>query len=90
LLYLTHLAVADDDPDVFRALLAAVLRDPRSREAHLLDLALDAAHPLLASLAGLAVGRVATEVWAGAWPASAWAGRDFSRRPVYHEASHVC
>jgi hypothetical protein len=89
LLYLTHLAVAGDDPDVFRALLGAVRRDPRSRETHVLGLALDAAHPLLEAFTGLALPRVATEVWAGAWPGSAWAGRDFGRRPVYHEASHV-
>lgn len=87
--YLSYLAVEDDDPTEFRSLIADSLRDPRSRDVHFLDLALDSRHPLLGALRGLAVQKVPTEVWTGAWPGSARASYDFTRRQVHHEASQV-
>lgn len=50
--YLSHLAIEDDDPALFRSLLAAALAEARRRNFGLALLGLASRHPLAAVLAG--------------------------------------
>jgi hypothetical protein len=50
LVYLSHLAVEDDEPEIMAALVQAVRTDAKRRGQHLLVLGLSERHPLLAPL----------------------------------------
>lgn len=86
-LHATHIAVADDDPDLFAALLREAWRR-FSKGYHFLTFGLAEGHPLLAALDGFEYGSFHTVAYAIPSPASAWERHEFARLP-FHEISHL-
>ncbi len=86
-LHVTHIAVADDDPDLFGTLLRDAWRR-FSPGYHFLTFGLAEGHPLLAALDGFEYGTFHTVVYAIPRPASAWEQHAFARLP-FHEISHL-
>ncbi len=86
-LHITHIAVADDDPRAFAALLAEAWRRADGR-FHLMSFGLAEAHPLLAALDHVRHGRFDTMLYAIPGPGTAWERASFGGTPV-HEISHI-
>jgi hypothetical protein len=86
-LHVTHAAVADDDPDLFAALLREAWRR-FSPGHHFLTFGLAEGHPLLAALDSFEYGAFHTIAYAIPRPASAWEQHTFARLP-FHEISHL-
>ncbi|MDQ2912526.1 MAG: GNAT family N-acetyltransferase [Chloroflexota bacterium] len=86
-LHVTHIAVADDDPDLFAALLREAWRR-FSPGYHFLTFGLAEGHPLLAALEDFEYGAFHTVAYAIPQPASAWEHHTFARLP-FHEISHL-
>jgi hypothetical protein len=86
-LHITHIAVAEDDPELFGVLLREAWRR-FSRGYHFLTFGLAEGHPLLAALGGFEYSSFHTVVYAIPRPASAWERHSFVRLP-YHEISHL-
>lgn len=86
-LNVTHIAVADDDPDLFATLLREAWRR-FSHGYHFLTFGLAEGHPLLAALDGFECGTFHTIAYAIPRPMSAWERHAFARLP-FHEISHL-
>jgi GNAT acetyltransferase-like protein len=86
-LHATHIAVADDDPDLFGALLREGWRR-FSKGYHVLTFGLAEGHPLMAALDGLEYGSFHTVAYAIPSPESPWERHAFVRLP-FHEISHL-
>lgn len=86
-LHITHIAVADDDPRAFAALLAEAWR--RADGAyHLMSFGIAEGHPLLAALDGVRHGRFHTMLYAVPGPGTRWEHASFAGMPA-HEISHI-
>ncbi len=86
-LHITHVAVADDDPRAFAALLAEAWR--RADGAyHLMSFGLAEGHPLLAALGRVRHARFHTMLYAIPGPGTPWEHTSFAGVPA-HEISHI-
>ena len=88
-IYCTHLAIENDQPSIFNALLTRVYNEYRSRGYHLLTFGLAEGHPLLEALRGFSFTSFRTVIYSLAEPGSRWESYDFTRLPVFHEISHI-
>jgi hypothetical protein len=86
-LHVTHIAVADDNPDLFATLLREAWRR-FSPGYHFLTFGLAEGHPLLAALDGFEHGTFHTAAYAIPRPTSDWEQHAFARLP-FHEISHL-
>lgn len=84
---ITHVAVRDDDPAVFAALLRAAWRLHRADRPHSLTFGLWRAHPLLGALRGAIARSFLTRVYAIGRSPRSWSNETLVG-PVFHEISH--
>ena len=88
-LYCTHLAIENDQPEIFTALLTRVYNDYRSKGYHSLTLGLAEEHPLWKGLKGFRFTSFRTVIYSVTELGRPWVGYDFSRLLPFHEISHV-
>ena len=87
--HLTHVAVPSEDPRVFGALVASVLRDWNDADAEFLVFGLAAGHPLSRALDRFSAESFPTWMYSVTPPGTRWEGYDFSRKALFHEVSHI-
>jgi hypothetical protein len=87
--YLTHLEVENDQPELLNALLCSIYNELRTQPLHFMSLMVPIGSPLEAGLKGFRLQRMAMELLAFSNARSAWHGRSLSTlRPGFEMALH--
>lgn len=84
----THMALRNDDPTVLQALLTEV-HNNHNGDYQVMTFGLPEGHRLLEAVDGFSSIHLATIVYALSEPGSLWERRDLTKRPIFHEISHV-
>jgi hypothetical protein len=84
--FLSHVAVEDDNAEVFRALAAGALEGARG-EGCMLVAGFASRHPLSAALAGFTRRRLWSRLYAVHWPDGEAAAASLDRRAVHVEVA---
>ena len=88
-IYLTHLEVENDQPELLNALLCSIYNELRTQPLHFMSLMVPIGSPLEAGLKGFRLQRMAMELLAFSNARSSWHGRSLRTvRPGFEMALH--